>query len=124
MSRWRHTCGRVRPAAASGALAVIVYNNVETNVTAGTLSSPSADFVPAGFINQADGLALKKRLQAGEKIEVYFQQEQIVEERITQNVFLESKDGDPNNVVVVCLLSLVFTATITHMLTFLSLELI
>ncbi|KAH8157245.1 hypothetical protein CIB48_g11004 [Xylaria polymorpha] len=87
-------------AAASGALAVIVYNNVETNVTAGTLSSPSADFVPAGFINQADGLALKKRLQAGEKIEVYFQQEQIVEERITQNVFLESKDGDPNNVVV------------------------
>ncbi|RYC58340.1 hypothetical protein CHU98_g7858 [Xylaria longipes] len=92
--------GRVRPAAASGAVAVIIYNNVETNVTAGTLSAPSADFVPAGFINQADGLALKQRLQAGEKIEAYFQQDQIVEERITQNVFLESKDGDPDNVVV------------------------
>ncbi|KAK5636123.1 hypothetical protein RRF57_011835 [Xylaria bambusicola] len=79
--------GRVRPAAASGASAVIVYNNVETNVTAGTLSAPSADFVPAGFINQADGLALKGRLQAGESIVAYFQQDQIVEDRITQNLF-------------------------------------
>ncbi len=94
--------GRVRPAAASGAVAVIVYNNVETNVTAGTLSAPSADFVPAGFINQADGLALKKRLEAGENIVAYFQQDQVVEERITQNIFLESNDGDPDNVIVVC----------------------
>ncbi|KAI0478362.1 peptidase family M28 [Xylaria cf. heliscus] len=92
--------GRVRPAAASGAVAVIVYNNVETNVTAGTLSAPSADFVPAGFINQADGLAVKKRLQTGEKIEAYFQQDQIVEQRITQNVFLESEYGDPDNIIV------------------------
>ncbi|KAI3336260.1 peptidase family M28 [Ustulina deusta] len=92
--------GRVRPAAASGAVAVIVYNNVETNVTAGTLSAPSADFVPAGFINQADGLALKKRLEAGENIVAYFQQDQVVEERITQNIFLESNDGDPDNVIV------------------------
>ncbi|KAJ8119793.1 hypothetical protein ONZ43_g3335 [Nemania bipapillata] len=92
--------GRVRPAAASGASAVIIYNNVGTNVTAGTLSAPSADFVPAGFINQADGLALKARLQAGESIQAYFQQDQIVEQRITQNVFLESKDGDPDNVIV------------------------
>ncbi|KAI1109830.1 peptidase family M28 [Nemania sp. NC0429] len=92
--------GRVRPAAASGASAVIIYNNVATNVTAGTLSAPSADFVPAGFINQADGLALKARLQAGEKIEAFFQQDQIVEQRITQNVFLESRDGDPDNVIV------------------------
>lgn len=93
--------GRIRPAAASGASAVIIYNNVGTNVTAGTLSAPSPEFVPGGFINQADGLALKTRLQAGEKIEAYFQQDQIVEERITQNVFLESKDGDPDNVIVV-----------------------
>ncbi|KAJ2994664.1 hypothetical protein NUW58_g1496 [Xylaria curta] len=78
--------GRVRPAAASGAVAVIVYNNLRLR--------------PAGFINQADGVALKQRLQAGEKIETYFQQDQIIEERITQNVFLESKDGDPDNVIV------------------------
>lgn len=94
--------GRIRPAAASGASAVIIYNNVVTNVTAGTLSAPSVDFVPAGFINQADGIALKARLQAGEKIKAYFQQDQIVEQRTTQNVFLESKDGDPDNVIVVC----------------------
>jgi hypothetical protein len=93
--------GRVRPAAAAGAAAVIVYNNVETNVTAGTLSAPSDDFVPAGFINQVDGLAFKKRLQEGESINGYFQQHQIIETRITQNVFLESIAGDPDNVVVV-----------------------
>lgn len=98
--------GRVRPAAASGAAAVIVYNNVETNVTAGTLSAPSADFVPAGFINQADGFALKSRLEAGENIVTYFQQDQIVEERVTQNLFLESNGGDPDNIIVVCLLVL------------------
>ncbi|KAI0390470.1 peptidase family M28 [Xylariaceae sp. FL0594] len=92
--------GRVRPAAAAGAAAVIVYNNVWTNVTAGTLSAPSADFVPAGFINQADGLAFRKRIQDGEKIQGYFQQDQIVETRVTQNVFLETIAGDPDNVVV------------------------
>ncbi|KAI1363127.1 peptidase family M28 [Xylaria arbuscula] len=92
--------GRVRPAAASGAVAVIVYNNVETNVTAGTLSAPSADFVPAGFINQADGLALKSRLEAGENIVAYFQQDQIIEERVTQNLFVESNGGDPDNIIV------------------------
>jgi len=93
--------GRVRPAAAAGAAAVIIYNNVETNVTAGTLSAPSNDFVPAGFINQVDGLAFKKRLRDGESIKGYFQQDQIVETRITQNVFLESIAGDADNVVVV-----------------------
>lgn len=92
--------GRVRPAAAAGAAAVLVYNNIETNVTAGTLSAPSDEFVPAGFINRVDGLAFKEGIEAGEEIEAYFQQTQLVETRITQNVFLETQGGDPENVIV------------------------
>lgn len=58
--------------------------------------------MPGGFINQVDGLAIKERLEAGEKLEVYFQQTQTIEERITQNVFVETEGGDPDNVIVVC----------------------
>jgi len=91
--------GRIRPAAAAGAAAVIIYNN-ESNGT-GTLSAPDPEgFVPAGIIQRADGLALVERLNAGEVIEAYFQQTQIIGERITQNVFAETKGGDPNNVIM------------------------
>lgn len=45
---------------------------------------------------------MKARLEAGETLEAYFQQTQIIEERITQNIFVETEGGDPNNVIVVC----------------------
>ncbi|PNS21215.1 Vacuolar membrane protease [Sphaceloma murrayae] len=93
--------GRVRPAAAAGAAIVILYNNVPTKVTGGTLSAPDPEnFVPSGFINQVDGEALRERLLAGEVIEPYFQHTQTVETKITQNVFAESVSGDPNNVIM------------------------
>lgn len=93
--------GRIRPAAAAGAAVVILYNDVPTNVTGGTLSAPDPEnFVPSGFINQADGEILRDRLLAGEIIEPYFQQTQMVESRITQNILVESRGGDPNNVIM------------------------
>ncbi|GJC88884.1 leucine aminopeptidase 2 [Colletotrichum liriopes] len=94
--------GRVRPAAAAGAAAVIVYHDVTTNATAGSLSAPDPEgFVPAGFINLSDGLKIKERLDGGETVEAHFQQTQVVEERITQNVFVETEEGDPHNVIMV-----------------------
>lgn len=94
--------GRVRPAAAVGASNVIIYNNVPTLVAGGTLSASDPEtLVPSGFINQDDGLALRERLLAGEIIEAYFQQTQTIETRITQNVFAETKGGDPDNVIMV-----------------------
>ncbi|KAF2265432.1 aminopeptidase-like protein Y [Lojkania enalia] len=93
--------GRVKPAKAAGAIAVLVYNNVETNVTGGTLSPPNPeDYVPCGFINQDDGEALVERLESGEEITAYFQQTQTIETRITQNIFTETKGGDPTNIVM------------------------
>jgi hypothetical protein len=93
--------GRVKPAVAAGASAVIIYSDVTTNVTGGTLSAPNPEaYRPAGYINKVDGEALVTRLNAGEAIEAYFQQTQTVETRITQNVFTETKGGDPNNVIM------------------------
>jgi len=93
--------GRVRPATAAGAAAVIIYATDELPVTGGTLNSADRDkYVSSGYINKADGETLVARLQAGEAIEAYFQQTQIVETRITKNVFTETKDGDPTNVIV------------------------
>ncbi|ORY19687.1 aminopeptidase-like protein Y [Clohesyomyces aquaticus] len=93
--------GRIRPAAAAGAVSVIIYNNVETPITGGTLSSPDpVKFVPGGFINQADGLALAAKITSGQQVEAYFQQTQVFETRITQNVFTETISGDPNNIIM------------------------
>ena len=94
--------GRVIPAAAAGASAVIIYNDLPTNVTAGSLSEPNPEeHVPAGFITLADGTKIKERLEAGESLDAYFYQIQTIEERITQNVFAETKGGDPHNVIMV-----------------------
>lgn len=70
-------------------------------MTGGTLSAPNPEaYRPAGYINKVDGEALVARLNAGEAIEAYFQQTQTVETRITQNVFTETKGGDPKNVIM------------------------
>ncbi|CAJ0554562.1 Ff.00g130750.m01.CDS01 [Fusarium sp. VM40] len=93
--------GRVIPAAAAGASAVIIYHDLTTNVTAGSLSQPDPEkHVPAGFITLADGVKLKDRIQAGETVEAHFQQTQTIEERITQNVIAETTGGDPRNVIM------------------------
>lgn len=93
--------GRVRPAAAAGAAAVIIYATDVLPVTGGTLNSADREkYVSAGYINKAEGEALVARIQGGEVIEAYFQQTQTVETRITQNVFTETKGGDPTNVIM------------------------
>lgn len=94
--------GRIRAAKKAGAAHVILYNNIPTKVTGGTLSKPDPEgYVSSGFINQVDGQALKARLEAGEEIEAYFQHTQLIEEKITTQVFAETNCGDPENVIMV-----------------------
>lgn len=95
--------GRVKPAKAAGAAAVLVYNDTPAKVTGGTLSEPSEDLAPCGFINEADGVALKGRLAGGEAVTARFQQTQTIETRTTQNVILELEGGDEENVIMVWL---------------------
>ncbi|KAI6765368.1 hypothetical protein HG530_006438 [Fusarium avenaceum] len=93
--------GKVKPAAAAGAQVVVLYNSDEAKLTAGTLSAPNPkEYVPTGLIDQGPGKALKARLDAGEKIEVFAKIIQTIETRITQNVFAETKGGDGENVVM------------------------
>ncbi|RPA75258.1 leupeptin-inactivating enzyme 1 precursor [Ascobolus immersus RN42] len=92
--------GRVKAAVAAGAKAVIVYNDVPTKVTAGSLSAPDpVNLRPAGFINADVGNAFKTRIQAGEDVRFYFRQIQTIETRNTWNVMAETKKGDPNAVI-------------------------
>ncbi|KAK0702313.1 peptidase family M28 [Lasiosphaeris hirsuta] len=105
IQRWRcptggTLAGRLLPAARAGAAAVIIYNDVDAHVTGGTLSSPNTQHVPGGFIDLTDGQRLKEKLTAGNPLHAYFQQTQIVENRTTQNVFVETIGGDPENVIV------------------------
>jgi hypothetical protein len=94
--------GRVKPAAQAGAAGVIIYHDLTTTPTAGSLGEVDLDaYVPAGFISKVDGEALVARLEAGETIEAYYQHSQTVEERITQNIFVETDEGDPENVIMV-----------------------
>lgn len=94
--------GRVKPAALKGAAGVIIYHDLTTKPTAGSLGEVNLDqYVPAGFIHKADGEALVARIQAGEKIQAQYKHIQTVEERITQNVFVETEEGDPTNVIMV-----------------------
>jgi Zn-dependent M28 family amino/carboxypeptidase len=91
--------GKVRAAAAAGAVAVVLYNSDPARLTAGSLSAPSPDYVPAALIDQDPGLALRARLEAGEEVVAQVTIVQLIEERITQNVIAETKFGDADNVV-------------------------
>ncbi|RBR09926.1 uncharacterized protein FIESC28_09672 [Fusarium coffeatum] len=94
--------GRVMPAAAAGAAAVIIYHDLSTDVTTGSLgASDTKKYVPAGLINSRDGLKLKERIKAGQKVEAHFQQTQNIKNRVTQNVIAETSGGDPRNVIMV-----------------------
>ena len=92
--------GRIFPAARAGASAVIIYQNVDVPVSSGTLTAPDPEHVPVGFINLSDGLRIKERLESGGQVQVYFQHTQIVEQRRSQNVFVETEDGDPDNIII------------------------
>ncbi|CZT43178.1 related to aminopeptidase Y precursor, vacuolar [Rhynchosporium secalis] len=93
--------GRVRAAVAAGAEIVIIYNNVDAHVTGGTLSAPDpVRYRPGGFIDRVDGLPVVARLLAGESVQVAFQQTQLIETKITQNIIAETRAGDGDNVVM------------------------
>ncbi|KAF7554877.1 hypothetical protein G7Z17_g2590 [Cylindrodendrum hubeiense] len=93
--------GKLKAAAAAGAVAVVIYNSDSAKLTAGTLSAPNPDeYVPAALIDQEPGQALTARLTAGETVEVFVKIIQTIEERITHNVFAETKGGDGSNLIV------------------------
>lgn len=97
--------GRIRPAVTAGAKAVIVYHDLDDKPVGGTLTAPDpVGYRPSGLISKQDGEKLKVRIEGGEKVEVFFKHLQTIEPRKTWNVIVDTKTGDPNNVIVVRLI--------------------
>ncbi|KAH8774597.1 aminopeptidase Y [Diaporthe sp. PMI_573] len=92
--------GKVVAAARSGALATIIYNNVTTRETSAGLSRSDPNDIPAVFINNAPGLELKGRIETGEIVNATVVSAEITDTRMTQNVFAETVDGDPENTII------------------------
>ncbi|KAM0270452.1 hypothetical protein ACHAQH_009409 [Verticillium albo-atrum] len=97
----RGTCAfglKSQNAKSAGAIGLIVHNNAPGSISA-TLGAPFLEYVPTVGISQEDGLALIAKLEAGE-VEVDFDVDAIVENRVNYNVIAETKGGDHDNVLV------------------------
>ncbi|KAH8176693.1 peptidase family m28 domain-containing protein [Sarocladium implicatum] len=85
-----------------GAIGVILYHNIPGNdLTAATLSAENVGRkAPVGLVTYEVGTAWKERLAAGETLEVNLLVDSIFEDRPTWNIISETKEGDPNNVIM------------------------
>lgn len=85
-----------------GAVGVVLYHNVPGNsLTAATLSAENVGLkAPVGLVTLETGSAWKARLAAGETLEVNLLVDAIFEERPSWNIISETKEGDPNNVIM------------------------
>lgn len=94
--------GRMLPAAAAGAAAVIIFSDLRSTSAAGGFSRAARPGdVPTGFLSQADGRALRARLQAGERLTVGLKTGNVIDRRPTQNVIAETVAGDASKTIVV-----------------------
>ncbi|MHA7133927.1 M20/M25/M40 family metallo-hydrolase [Oerskovia turbata] len=90
---------KVQHAAAAGAAAVILYNNVAGPISP-TLGAPDPAWVPTVGITQADGQAIIAGVAAGQTSATYVLQTSIVQHE-TFNILAETPTGRSDNVVMV-----------------------
>ncbi|ORY54938.1 uncharacterized protein BCR38DRAFT_380587 [Pseudomassariella vexata] len=92
---------KLRIAKARGALAVVLYNQTPGMPSSATLSAINiGQIAPVGLVTLDVGEAWKARLEAGEELTVTLLVDSLFEERESWNIFAETKEGDPNNVVM------------------------
>lgn len=92
---------KLKLAAANGAEGVILYHNVPGSPSAATLGFENLGLLPpVGTIPLAVGESWSEQLQAGEEVVVKLYVDSVFEERETFNIIAETKEGDPNNVIV------------------------
>ncbi|KAI0385857.1 hypothetical protein F5Y04DRAFT_158631 [Hypomontagnella monticulosa] len=100
----RGTCAvsdKLKLAKAHGAVGVILYNNVAGRPLAATLGAENVGMlVPVGTIYQDVGEAWSARLAAGEELVVGLNVDAVFDTRETWNIIVETKTGDPENVVM------------------------
>lgn len=93
---------KLKLAKAHGAVAVILYNqNPGTSYGSATLSASNyGQLVPVGVVPLEVGTAWKQRLAGGESLTVTLLVDSVFEQRECWNVFAETKEGDPDSVVM------------------------
>ncbi|RXW24391.1 hypothetical protein EST38_g1495 [Candolleomyces aberdarensis] len=94
---------KVAYAGGAGASGAIIYTNVDTAPSGGTLGQPSrpeGPYVPSAFIHKADGEAFISRINAGEEVVASIHATAISEDRSTSNVIATTKQGDRDNIIV------------------------
>lgn len=100
----RGTCAisqKLRFAKDLGALGVILWHQVDGTPNSATLSAENIGLIsPVAVVAKPVGEAWKARLAAGEELIVNLLVDSIFEERESWNIISETKEGDPNNVVM------------------------
>ncbi len=88
-------------AKAHGALGAILWHNLDSTPNSATLSAENIGLiVPVAVVTKAVGEAWKARLTAGEALTINLLVDSVFEERESWNIISETKEGDPNNVIV------------------------
>ncbi|CRG92685.1 hypothetical protein PISL3812_09750 [Talaromyces islandicus] len=83
----------------AGAIAAVVYNN-EKGALGGTLGTPSPDHVATFSISDSDAAPYIKKLNNGKQVEASVYIDAIVENIETTNLIAQTKEGDPENCVM------------------------
>lgn len=92
---------KLKLALAHGAEGVILYHNAAGTPTGATLGFENIGLLPpVGTIGLEDGKAWSERIAAGEELVVRLYVDSTFEERETFNIVAETKQGDPDNVIV------------------------
>lgn len=93
---------KLKLAKKAGARGVILVNAAPgENISSATLGAENLGLiVPVGVIPLEVGTAWRERIEGGEKLEVTLMVDSIAEIRGSWNIISETKQGDPNNVVM------------------------
>ncbi|KAJ9231111.1 hypothetical protein DTO169E5_8145 [Paecilomyces variotii] len=83
----------------AGAVAAVIYNN-EKGSLGGTLGTPSPDHVATFSISDSDAAPYLKKLKNGEEVDATAYIDAIVESIETTNIIAQTRDGDPENCVM------------------------
>lgn len=91
-------------AGAAGAAGVIIYNNADGDKKMwGTLierSRPQGAYPPSVMVSQTTGKALAASLASGKEVVGNLTVQGVCEDRVTMNLFAQTRGGDQNNVLV------------------------
>lgn len=77
----------------------MLVNTDDTPATSRLVPGPG--LVPAAGISRSLGDRILSKLAIGKGMTVTLDLQYIVEERVTHNVIAQTKDGDPNNVIMI-----------------------